>query len=66
MPQFSFDQVVDILVCGVVQGIILAGRPEERFNLFLCVRVKAGDVIGFMVLGAVEVFVVFRFISSHD
>jgi hypothetical protein len=30
------------------------------------VRVKAGDVIGFMVLGAVEVFVVFRFISSHD
>lgn len=28
-------------------------------------RLKACDVVGFMGLGAVEVFVVFRFISSH-
>ncbi|MNG41606.1 hypothetical protein D3C84_1309000 [compost metagenome] len=48
-----------------MQGFVHAGRGEERFDLFPGVRVQAGDVVGFVGLGAVEVFVVFGFVSGH-
>ena len=66
MAQFPSDQVVYVLVSGVVQGFVLAGGCQERFDLFFCVRVEACDVVGFMCLSAVEVLVVFRFVSSHS
>ncbi|KPG92858.1 hypothetical protein AEQ67_26215 [Pseudomonas sp. RIT-PI-q] len=50
VARFSFDQVIDVLAGGVVQGFILAGRCQESFHLFLCVRVKACDVVGFIKL----------------
>ena len=65
MTEFSLDQFVDVLVGGVVQGFVFAGRGEERFDLIPCVRVQAGDVVGFVGLGAVEVLVVFGFVSGH-
>ncbi|MNL06524.1 hypothetical protein D3C87_1271610 [compost metagenome] len=65
MAQFSLDQFVDVLVGGVVQGFVLAGGGEECLDLFPGVRVQAGDVVGFVYLGAVEMFVVFGFVSGH-
>lgn len=65
MTQFRLDQVINLLVGGVVQGVALAGRCQESLYLFLCVGVKAGNVVGFVRLRAVEVLVVFRFISRH-
>jgi hypothetical protein len=51
---------------GVMQGVILASGSQERFDLFLGVRIKPRHVIGLMGLSAVEMLVVFRFVSSHD
>jgi len=51
---------------GIMQGVILASRSQECFDLFLGVRVKTRHVVGLVGLSAVEVLVVFRFVSSHD
>lgn len=65
MPQLLLDQVIHFLVCRVTQGVVLASRGQEGLHFVLGVRIEAGDVVGFVCLGAIEVLVVFRFVSSH-
>jgi hypothetical protein len=65
VPQLQFDQFIHILMCRVMQRLVHASGSQEVFHFVLGVRVEAGDIISFVFLRAVEVLVVFRFVSRH-